>query len=73
MSAKVAIAVFVLLVVLHHDTWNWDNRSLWLGFIPAGLGYHAFYSMVCAGFWALVNRFAWPHRTEAWAEGGEGV
>lgn len=72
MNAKIAIAVFVLLVLLHHDTWNWSDRSLWLGFIPAGLGYHALFSIACSIFWLLVNRFAWPHRTEAWAEEGEG-
>lgn len=71
MSAKVAIAVFFLLVFLHHDTWNWDNKNLWFGFVPAGLGYHAAFSIGCAVFWALVNRFAWPHRTEAWADEGE--
>jgi hypothetical protein len=71
MNTKIAIAVFVLLWFLHHDFWNWDNRSLWFGFLPAGLGYQALFSLVAALFWALVNRFAWPHATEAWAELGE--
>lgn len=72
MNAKVAIAAFAVLTLLHHDVWNWDNRGLWLGFLPAGLAYHALYSIVASVFWALVNRFAWPHRLEAWAGEGEG-
>lgn len=71
MSSKIAIAVFVVLVVLHHDFWNWDNKNLWFGFIPAGLAYHALFSVAAAVFWVLVNRYAWPHETEAWAERGE--
>lgn len=72
MNSKIAIAVFVVLAVLHQDFWNWDNKTLWLGFLPAGLGYHALYSVVIAIFWAAVMRFAWPHRVEAWAEEGPG-
>ncbi|MCB1202833.1 MAG: hypothetical protein KDN18_01130 [Verrucomicrobiae bacterium] len=71
MTAKIAIAVFVVLFLLHQDSWNWDNGKLWFGFLPAGLGYHAAYSVVVALFWAAVNRFAWPHAVEAWAEEGE--
>ena len=71
MNSKVAILVFLILAVLHHDVWNWDDKSLWFGFIPVGLGYHAVFSLVVALFWALVIRFAWPHRVEAWAELGE--
>lgn len=69
MNVKIAVAVFVLLWFFHHDSWNWKNDSLWFGFLPAGLGYHAAFSLVAAFFWSLVNRFAWPHETEAWAEG----
>lgn len=72
MNTKIAIAVFVVLAVLHQDDWNWDNKTLWLGFMPAGLGYHALFSIVVSIFWAAVNRFAWPHRIEAWADEGEG-
>ena len=68
MTSKVVIAVFVVFMILHHDVWNWNDRSLWFGFLPAGLGYHAAYSMAVAVFWYLVSRFAWPHATEAWAE-----
>ena len=29
----------VLLLVVHHDFWNWNSTGLWLG-IPAGLMFH---------------------------------
>ena len=68
MRFKVVVLVFFIFAILHHDVWNWDDRSLWLGFLPAGLGYHVVYSLVVGIFWYLVTRFAWPHATEAWAE-----
>jgi hypothetical protein len=64
----VSIVAFVVLFMLHHDFWNWDNPSLVLGFLPAGLAYHAAYSVVVAGFWWLVTRFAWPRSIEKWAD-----
>lgn len=72
MKSRVVIIVFFVFVVLHHDVWNWDNRSLWFGFLPAGLGYHVIYSVALGIFWYLVSRFSWPHATEAWAEKGPG-
>ena len=71
MNAKVAIAVFVVFAALHQDFWLWNDKTLWLGFLPAGLGYHALYSLAAALFWMLVNHYAWPHRLEAWAEEGD--
>lgn len=72
MKSKVVIFIFFVFVVLHHDVWNWDNKALWFGFLPAGLGYHAAFSVIVGIFWYLVSRFAWPHATEAWAEKGPG-
>lgn len=72
MRSKVVVLVFFIFAILHHDVWNWDDRSLWLGFLPAGLGYHVVYSLVVGIFWFLVTRLAWPHATEAWAENGPG-
>lgn len=68
MRTAIVIVVFVILAVLHQDFWNWDNRSLVFGFIPVGLAYHAAYSLVAALFWFLVSRFAWPTKTEEWAD-----
>jgi len=67
-SVIISIIAFVVLFALHQDSWNWDNSTLVFGFIPAGLAYHAGYSVVAAVFWYLVSRFAWPHAVEKWAE-----
>ena len=69
MNKPVILIIFLLLVVLHQDFWNWDNASLVFGFMPVGLFYHACYSLVAALFWALVMKFAWPTELEEWAEG----
>ncbi len=48
------------LIVLHHDAWLWHDGSLVLGFLPAGLAYHAGFSLATAGLWALAVRYVWP-------------
>jgi hypothetical protein len=69
-------AVVVVFALLHWDFWLWDDRTLWLGFLPAGLGYHALYSLGAGLLWAVFIRVAWPSHVEAWAnegtESGEG-
>lgn len=66
---RIILIVFVLLLLLHQDCWNWDNGNLVFGFMPVGLFYHACYSLVAAGFWAIVMKVAWPSELEEWAEG----
>lgn len=65
---SVVILAFLILAVLHQDFWNWDNARLVFGFLPAGLAYHAAFSVVASLFWLAVNRFAWPEHIERWAE-----
>ena len=67
---RIIFIVFVLLLLLHQDSWNWDNANLILGFMPVGLFYHACYSLVAALFWGIVMKVAWPTELEEWAEGG---
>ena len=50
----------VLLVVLHHDLWNWDNDRLVLGFMPVTLAFHAGLSIAASVVWFLATKFAWP-------------
>ncbi|MFZ9936638.1 MAG: DUF3311 domain-containing protein [Luteolibacter sp.] len=64
----ISILAFVVLFILHHDFWNWGDRTLVFGFIPVGLAYHVGYSIAAAGLWYLVCRFAWPHSIEKWAD-----
>ena len=68
---KLIWTAVVVLTLLHHDFWLWNDRSLWLGFLPAGVGYHAIYSLAAAALWALACRWAWPDNIESWAEHGE--
>lgn len=56
-----------VLFCLHQDVWLWDDRRLLLGFLPIGLGYHAVFSILAAGLWALAIRVAWPEHLETWA------
>ena len=67
-SGKLAWALVALLAVLHYDFWNWDNRSVVLGFLPTGLLFQALISVGAAAAWALVVRCAWPTHVEEWAE-----
>lgn len=66
------IALPLLLAVyyaLHQDFWNWTAaRPLAFGFLPAGLLYHAVYTVGCAALMALLVRCLWPADLEAWAE-----
>ncbi len=71
MKKATVLIVFIILMVLHQDFWNWDNSDLVFGIMPVGLAYHAAYSIVVAIFWALVIRFAWPKDIEEWAEGND--
>ena len=64
--------VFVILAVLHQDSWNWSNSGLVLGFIPVGLAYHAAYSIAAACLWAFAIKFAWPSEIVTWAESEDG-
>ena len=50
----------LVLFILHQDLWLWHDSDLWLGALPAGLAYHAGYSVLVSLFWLLVVRFAWP-------------
>lgn len=56
------------LFVLHQDFWNWDNRSLVLGWLPVGLAWHAGFSLVATLLWVAATRWAWPEEIERWAE-----
>ena len=69
---KYALALWIVVMIfLHHDTWNWTNKELVFGFLPMGLAYHIFYALLASfSMWLLV-RFAWPKHLEDLEEGGE--
>ena len=60
MKAKVLFVVLAAFVLLHQDSWLWNDARLVLGFLPSGLAYHAGYSIATAVLWAAVSWLAWP-------------
>jgi len=50
----------LLLAILHHDLWFWDDSTLVGGIMPIGLFYHACISMAAGFTWFLATKFAWP-------------
>lgn len=50
----------VALLILHQDTWLWDNDTLVFGFLPITLLYHAGISIGATITWFLATKFAWP-------------
>lgn len=66
-SGLVVIALLVFLA-LHQDVWFWnDDKTLFFGFLPVGLAFHAVLTIGIAMFWGAVVMFAWPHDLEAFA------
>ncbi|HVK02071.1 MAG TPA: hypothetical protein VM490_01215 [Armatimonadaceae bacterium] len=62
---KVALTLLVIgVLLLHQDTWNWTNKNLVFGFLPAGLAYHAFFSLLAAATMAVLVHFLWPAHLE---------
>ena len=57
-----------ILAILHQDFWLWNNDTLIFEFMPIGLVYHAFYSILCAGVWGFAVKFAWPSDIETFVE-----
>lgn len=63
---KYALALLVVVVlVLHHDIWNWTNKSLVFGILPVALAYHAAYALVAAVTMAILVKFLWPKELDA--------
>lgn len=65
MKALVVVAV-ILLMLLHHDYWNWDTyEPLLFGFIPIGLAWHVGISIGAGIAWFLAVKFCWPSDVDA--------
>lgn len=64
----IILILAIILGVIHQDMWLWDNHNMVFGFIPAGLAYHAGFSLCAASLWALAMNIAWPTHLEEFAE-----
>ena len=52
--------ILPILLVLHQDYWQWSDATLWFGFLPQTLFYHAILTLVAAAYWLIMVLFAWP-------------
>jgi hypothetical protein len=69
---KILLFLMIAAVyVLHQDVWNWKNSDVVLGFLPVGLAYHVFYSVLAAIMMAVLVKFAWPKELESAGEPGQ--
>ncbi|MBT5704697.1 hypothetical protein N8766_05385 [bacterium] len=63
------VVALLLFIALHQDVWFWnDDNTLFFGFLPVGLAFHAVYTIGMAMFWGAVVMFAWPQDLEAFAD-----
>ena len=60
--------IFFVMLVLHQDTWFWDDQSLIFGFMPVGLAYHAAFSICCAILGGLAIKHIWPTELKKFAD-----
>ena len=60
MKHKLFWCVFVVLAILHHDWWFWNDQTLVFGFLPIGLAYHMLVSLAAGGLWAWAVFGVWP-------------
>jgi hypothetical protein len=60
--------LFIVMLVLHQDTWSWDDQSLVLRFLPIGLAYHAGFSICCAILGGMAIKYIWPRDLENFAD-----
>jgi hypothetical protein len=66
MMKKLLLLLLILAVyAAHQDIWNWSKPDpMIFGFLPAGLAYHAAYSIACAVLMAILVKTAWPKELE---------
>ena len=56
----IIIGLVILLIILHHDVWNWDNKEPVFGFMPMALLWLAGISLGAGATWFLSTKIAWP-------------
>lgn len=72
MKRLLLILAVTALYLLHQDFWNWRTaKPLMFGFLPAGMSYHAIYTIAVSLVMALIVRAAWPSHLEDEAERAE--
>ena len=62
--------LILLLLVLHHDFWFWEDARLVWGCIPVGLFYHMALSLLATLVWLYCVTLAWPGEDDGELEHG---
>jgi hypothetical protein len=63
--AAILTLVFLLVLFLRHDYWNWDTPGyLLFGFLPIGLWWQALVTILATIMMWLMVTFAWPSHLE---------
>jgi Protein of unknown function (DUF3311) len=61
--------VLLIFFALHQDFWLWrESRPLIFGVLPAGLAYHAAYTLAVSVVMAVLVRRYWPSHLEGAGE-----
>ncbi len=72
MKRPLLILAVTALYLLHQDFWYWRTaKPLMFGLLPAGMSYHAIYTIAVSLVMALMVRVAWPSHLEDEAERAE--
>ena len=59
--AAVLTLIFLLVLFLRHDYWNWDTPGyLLFGFLPVGLWWQALVTILASIMMWLMVTLAWP-------------
>ena len=74
----IIIGLIILLMILHHDIWNWGKKEPDFGFMPVALLWQALISIGAGITWFIATKIAWPTfeeetATEPAAETQEGA
>jgi hypothetical protein len=57
--------VIAFVYALHQDVWLWRTaRPLVFGFLPAGLAYHAAYTVAISVLMIALVKYYWPSHLE---------
>ena len=63
--AAILTAIFLLVLFLRHDYWNWDTPGyLLFGFLPVGLWWQALVTILASIMMWLMVTLAWPSHLE---------
>lgn len=65
MKRTLLFALVLTVYALHQDFWFWRSAEpLLFGMLPAGLWYHAGYTLAAALLMGLLCKVAWPAHLE---------